>query len=420
MKIVGLVVEYNPFHNGHLHHIKESIATTNADYAIVVMSGDYVQRGGPAIMPKHIRTQMALACGASLVIELPVRYATSSAENFALGAVSLLHSLGCVDTLCFGSECGDVNVLRQIAEILITEPLIYRNILQSYLKKGLTFPKARESALIDYVHEDNPTSLPLTELQMIISSPNNILGIEYIKALMNLKSDIIPYTIPRISSNYHDTHLQENYSSATAIRNEISKIDQKIDLTHLNKQLPQPCLDLLTQNYNITFPITSNDFSLLLHQKLLQETKESLLQYEDITIDLANRIINHRNQYLNFDQFCDLLKTKNFTLTRINRALLHVLLDIFNYETTMKPATYITPYIRILGFKKQHHEILSEIKKDAKIPLITKLTAIDFLSHHAIAMIRQDIYAANLYQGVVTHLYQTPFINEFEQSIIIR
>ena len=189
MKIVGLITEYNPFHNGHLHHIQEAKRVTGADTVIVVMSGDYVQRGVPAIMPKRIRAEMALRCGASAVFELPVCYATGSAEYFAMGAVSLLDRLGVVDSLCFGSECNDLDALSHVADILSQEPEGYRTLLKSALKKGCSFPAARHSAMLEYTSSASVASL--------LDDPNNILGIEYLKALKKLNSSIKPFTIRR-------------------------------------------------------------------------------------------------------------------------------------------------------------------------------------------------------------------------------
>ena len=175
MKIVGLIAEYNPFHNGHLYHIRKAKEITGADAVLVIMSGNYVQRGTPAIMPKHLRAQVALESGVAAVFELPVCYATGSAEYFATGAVSLLNHLGCVDALCFGSECGDYALLERIAGILTEEPDDYTFYLKEALRKGLSFPRARQQALSSYLKDEN--------VDQVLDEPNNILGIEYIKAL---------------------------------------------------------------------------------------------------------------------------------------------------------------------------------------------------------------------------------------------
>ena len=204
MKIVGLITEYNPFHNGHLYHIEKALEVTGADTAIVVMSGNYVQRGAPAIMPKHLRAEVALEAGVPLVLELPVCYACGSAEYFAEGAVSLLEQLGCIDCICFGSECGDYYLLEKIAHITADEPEEYRSFLQANLKSGLSFPLARQAALKSYLQDPS--------LDEILEQPNNILGIEYIKALYRRKSPIGAYTIKRKVSGYHDKDLKEGYS----------------------------------------------------------------------------------------------------------------------------------------------------------------------------------------------------------------
>ena len=176
MKIVGIIAEYNPFHKGHEFHIEKAKKITGADAAIIIMSGDYVQRGIPSIMPKHLRTQMALACGADVVLELPVCYATGSAEYFATGAVSLLEALGCVDYLCFGSECGEIKILQQIADVLCKEPAHYKVLLQKHFKNGNTFPAARKLAFIEYLNQHKSLSCIPEQISAILDSPNNILA----------------------------------------------------------------------------------------------------------------------------------------------------------------------------------------------------------------------------------------------------
>lgn len=211
MKTVGLITEYNPFHNGHLYHIERARELTGADRVVIVMSGDYVQRGTPALLSKHSRAHMALLNGASAICELPVCYASGSAEFFAQGAISILEGLGCIDTLCFGSECGELSVLQHIAQLLLSESDTYSHMLQDALKKGHSFPAARHQALEKLTGE--------TFVSQILSEPNNILGIEYLKALKKQNSRMVPYTLKRDSSGYHDTKLQPQSSSASAIRN---------------------------------------------------------------------------------------------------------------------------------------------------------------------------------------------------------
>lgn len=405
MKIVGLITEYNPFHNGHKYHLDEALKRTGSDYAIVVMSGNFVQRGTPAIMPKHLRTQIALESGAAIVIELPVLYATGSAELFATGAVSLLHSLNCVDFICFGTESGDIVALEQIAHILCDEPQEYKSALKKYLKSGNSFPLARQKAFNEITGNHS--------LSSILESPNNILGIEYIKALYRLKSPIIPVAIQREESNYHDTELKTVYSSASAIRNVLAQMEGNISYVRetLKKQIPPNSLSLLTDTFQKRYPIYTNDFSLLLKYCLLTETKETLLSYMDINETLANRIYKNRNQFLSFEQFCEQIKTRDLTYTRVSRALLHILLQIKKTDITLPT------YARILGFQKNSSSVLSILKQKSRIPLITKLSSAS-LTEKESAFLQQDIFASDIYESVITNKFQTSFINEHEKEIV--
>ena len=403
MKIVGLITEYNPFHNGHKYHIEQAKQITGADYVIAVMSGDFVQRGAPAFLPKHLRTEMALEGGCDMVIELPVCYATGSAEFFASGAISILDGLGCVDAVCFGSECGDYKLLEKVAMVLADEPAEYQTYLQENLKKGMNFPQARQQALKKYFQDEN--------LDSVLEEPNNILGIEYIKALILKNSTIKGYTITRQDSSYHDEKLSEKFSSASAIRNIFSS-DNTPDFGLLRGHIPESGIEILKKEYQIRYPVISDDFSLLLKYRLLSETKESLTEYVDITKDLANRIINLRNEFKSFTPFCELLKTKELTHARISRCLTHILLNIRNSYID------VPPYAHVLGFRKEAGEIFTSIKNASCIPLITKLTAIDALDAHQKEMLALDIFASDLYESVISDKYQKPFINELTQQIV--
>lgn len=425
MKIVGLITEYNPFHNGHQYHLEKALELTNADAAIVVMSGNYVQRGTPAIMPKHLRAEIALKSGAAVVLELPVCYASGSAEYFALGAVSLLEQLGCVNALCFGTESGDLAPLKKTAKILLNEPVEYKSALQYYLKAGHSFPAARQKALQEYTAD--------REICSCLNQPNNILGIEYLKALYTLESRIVPYALQRKESNYHDTELQSSYSSASAIRKLLAYTSHAIHtvsdgiydepvlsdiLTRLEEQVPPACIELLEETHRIRYPIYSNDFSLLLKYRLLTLTAEELTEYVDITPDLANRISKNKNEFVSFDQFCDVLKTRELTHTRISRALLHILLNIKKTDLEKYTTNGLNGYAHILGFRRDCTDVLSIMKQHSAIPLLTKLSSASHLNEPAQKMLMQDIFASDLYESVVTNKFKTPFINEHEHSII--
>lgn len=425
MKIVGLITEYNPFHNGHLYHLEQALDITGADYAVVVMSGDYVQRGAPAIMPKHLRAKVALEAGVPLVLELPVCYATGSAEYFAAGAISLFERLGCVEAICFGSECGDYALLDRIARVTAEEPEEYRFLLQEGLRNGNSFPLARQMALKAYFKD--------VRLDLVLEQPNNILGIEYIKTLYRNKSSIKAFTIQRKVSGYHDQHLSHSYSSASAIRRLLEFTGRSVHLeseglfdepslsealTRLEGQVPPSCIRLLEENHRQRYPVYSNDFSLLLKYRLLTESRDSLVKYQDVSEDLANRIMNHRNNFLNFEQFCSLLKTRELTYARISRALLHILLGITRADLLSCQAEGGCPYARILGFRKDTGPLLTQLKKHSRIPLISKLSLAESFTGTAARLLELDIFAADLYESVVTEKYKQPFLSEYQQQIV--
>ena len=407
MKILGIIAEYNPFHNGHAFHIREALKTSNCDTAVVVMSGDFVQRGEPAIFPKHLRAKMALLEGASVILELPVCFATGSAEYFAHGAVNLLHSLGCIDALCFGSESGNLNELKTIAKILHEEPESYKEQLQSYLRQGMSYPMARQQAFAAYTQNEN--------LSKVLTEPNNILGIEYLKALYALHSDITPFTIKRKGAGYHETDLHEQYSSASAIR----KCFAQNIINNISAQVPSSAYTLIQDYCTEKGPFTCDDFSLLLKYRLLSETQESLCTYADISEDLAHRIINLRNQFLGWSQFCELLKTKELTFSRISRALMHIVLDIKQTDLSSCKTNGYCHYARVLGFRRSDSPVLKEFKEHSRIPVITKIGNCDSLSETGELMLKKDCYAANLYETVVTDKFRTPFVEEHSQSLCI-
>lgn len=438
MKIAGLIAEYNPFHNGHLYHIQETKRITGADAVIVVMSGDYVQRGVPAIMPKRLRTEMALKCGADAVFELPVCYATGSAELFATGAVSLLDGLGIVDFLCFGSECSDLKALSMIADILLKEPPEYRMLLREHLRRGCSYPVARQNAITGYsmsVQAKSVLPISASNLADIMKEPNNILGIEYMKALKKMDSSIKPFTIRREGAHYHDRNLSENrFSSASAIRSLLAYSGSSLSteqpaasfddaplsgiLTELEGQVPPNCLALLKDWHQVQYPIYSNDFSLILKYKLLNKKADSLIRYADVSDDLAARITAHLNDYFNYRQFCELLKTRDTTQTRINRALLHIMLGIKKDRLIEYSKNGFHCYARLLGVRKGHEKILSKISSESPLTLIARIADIDELPQTAQKMLQNDILASNLYMSVVTDKYKTAFLNEYKQALL--
>ena len=440
MKIAGLIAEYKPNHNGQLYHIQETKRITGADAVIVVMSGDYVQRGVPAIMPKRLRAEMALKCGASAVFELPVCYSSGSAELFASGAVSLLDRLGIVDYLCFGSECSDLKAMDMIADILLKEPPEYRSLLKEHLRRGCSYPAARQNAVTGYsmsLHAGpiRPAIFPVSGFADIMKEPNNILGIEYLKALKKLGSTIRPCTIRREGAHYHDRALSDShFSSASAIRSLLAWSSSALSTeqpagsfddtsfsdirSELEGQVPPNCLELLKDWHKVQYPVYANDFSLILKYKLLNKRTDSLLRYADVSEELAARITARLNDYFNYRQFCELLKTKEITQTRINRALLHIMLGIKKESLTEYTENGFNYYARLLGIRKDSEKILAKIARESPLTLIARLSDGRELPRIAQKMLRNDILASNLYMSVVTDKYKTAFQNEYKQAIV--
>ncbi len=435
MRISSIISEYNPFHEGHKYHMEKTKKITNCDYNIVIMSGDFTQRGTPAIIDKYARTKQALYSGADLVLELPVCFATASAEGFAFGAVSILDKLGVVDSLVFGSESGNINCIKNIADFLTTEPNEYKERLQFFLKQGLSFPKARAKTLEEFFPDLEDSFL---------SSSNNILGIEYCRALNYFGSSITPMTISRKDNLYHDEVLSEagKLSSATSIRKVLLEqgansapsfctepFGNKVTVFDtLLSHMPESSLNILKESWGISAPVSTEDFSLLLKYKLLLENRVSLVDYLDVSPDLADRIYNNLNSYQNFDSFCDLLKTKELTYTRIARSLLHIMLDLkkSDYDLFKKGNLALNKnegygqYARILGFRKDASPLLHEIKKHSSIPLISKLSdSVKKMDGVALSMLEKDIQAAHIYESVVADKFKAEFRNEFQRQLVI-
>lgn len=410
MQVNGIIAEYNPFHNGHKYQMEEARRRTSASYTIVVMSGNFVQRGAPALLDKHSRAEMALRCGADLVLELPTLYASSSAEYFASGAVALLDRLGVVTHLCFGSECGDVTVLSRIAEILAEEPAEYSSALKRFLQQGYSYPNARINALMQLY--------PFLEGHwQVFSSPNNILGIEYIKTLHRRKSALQPVTTKRTGAGYHDRQTDVEICSALALRQALYAGSKPSQLgCHMPPEAERILADWLARNRLLR----SNNFSSMLHYKLLLERDHGYQDYLDVSPSLSARIQNRLGEFTSFDGFCDLLKTKEMTYNRISRCMLHILLDITKADMDMGRAMDYIPYARILGFRKSSEPLLSAIKEKSSIPLVSKLADAEaLLDPAAYAMLRQDVLAGEIYQAAVSAGTARPSANEYSRPLAI-
>lgn len=389
MKLAGIIAEYNPFHQGHALQLRRTKELTGADACIVVMSGNYVQRGTPAMFDKYTRAEAALRSGADLVLELPLCAATGSAEYFATGAIDLLSKAG-VTELCFGSECGELSLLEEAAGILAEEPEAYQVCLREYLREGHAFPKARMMAL----HSIAPGLPP-----NIIQKPNNLLGIEYLKAIRRTGAPIQAHTIQREGSAYHETDLHPSVmASASGIRQSLLE-NKGCFSEEILSQLP---FAEIYRPYDQKMPITEDAFSLLLLARLRGLQDEPLDCFFDVSQELSNRIWGCIDEFASFSQFADRLKTRNLTRTAVNRALLHILLDLRGYT----PADAF----RVLGFRADAAPVLGWLGQ-RPLPLVTE--------PGSASIAPEQLYADRLYESVHSLLHAAPYQNERRRRMLV-
>ena len=389
--VLGLIAEYNPFHNGHLHHLIESKKITNSDYTIAVMSGNFTQRGEVSIVDKWSKAQMAINNGIDLVIELPTLYAISSAENFASGAIKILNSLGIVDYISFGSESNNIRILDEIADVLAYEPPQYKTLLSHELARGESFPKARENALMMYLND-------IRRFANVLSSPNNILGIEYLKSLKRLKSDIQPITIKREGAKYNDNTIPRSsrFASATAIRNLCQTPEE---ITPVQRFVPESTFDILEENIKKgNFVKNLSVFDKEVIYTLRKMSTSEIANLPDVSEGLEFSLKNAANQCNSVVELLSLVKSKRYTQTRLQRILLYSILGITKKD--MEISVNSSPYVRILGFNDKGQELLSEIsKRNHKLEIITSVKK--FMDKkpqpNLKLMMDKDIWATNVY-----------------------
>ena len=425
MKITGIIAEYNPFHNGHEYHLQQTRERLGSDYIIVVMSGNYVQRGAPTIIDKYSRCEMALKAGADLVLELPTCFATASAEYFAYGGVAILDKLNIVDDLGFGTESLDsVDVdasvegaraaaqditgqFGKIADLLVDEPEEFKDVLRQGLKEGLSHAAARSRAVGVILGEEYVT---------VMETSNNILGVEYMKALRKLGSKIQPAPIARRLNAHNDMTIMEGFSSATAIRNAIYN---KYDMNALSSTIPSYSLDILTDRYLDSFPIFRDDFSLVLGAELLKAKESSdLTKFFGISEDLANRILNLKNDFQTFIQFREDLSTKNITNATVSRALMHIVLGITDADMRELYNVDAIKHVQVLGFRKASADVFGEIKRNSEIRLVSKLADVMRDGGQQDKMLVQNINADEMYRMVAMNKYKSNLKNPYTQEII--
>lgn len=398
MKVVGIVAEYNPIHNGHLYHIQKAKEITDSDYVVVIMSGNFTQAGNIAIYDKFTRARLATKHGADLVIELPTIYANSSAEHFAFGAINILNDLNVIDTICFGSECDDITLLEEVADIIISKDKEIWEDITSNLKSGISFADARYKVLSKHLSNEQID---------ILSGSNNILGLQYIENLKLLNSKIKPFAIKRESSDFNEIILnsnKNNFTSATSIRNSVKT--HKIDI--LKKYVPIDTYNII-QNIKPTF---NEDIYNLLKYKIISMIPENLKEIVEVTEGLENKILKEINNSNSYEEFAQNIKSKRYQLSKIKRMLVNILLNItktdLNYAIDNKVG-----YAHILACSENGKSLLSEISKNSNIDLITSLNQkiMDNLSADTKKYLKFDILASNIYSIIHNDNIQKDYTN---------
>lgn len=424
MSTVGIIAEFNPLHNGHRFLLQRAKEITGADCAVVIMSGDFVQRGAPAICDKYLRTETALNNGADIVFELPVKYATGSAETFADGAVRLLVATASVDFLVFGSECGDIDMLTSAAGLMnaLEDCDEYHSLLSKYIRSGMSFPAARAEAVkvlrnIGCNREDFPeVTLSCEHLDSVLSQSNNILALEYLRVLLRLKKTgckklPVPMTVRREGQDYNDTAITSCYPSASAIRKYLLE-SEELQGTDIESCMPQNMVGLLLDSYGRCLPVTEDDFSSLFYMRLNTMDDKTLLSIPDINPDLLNSILKHRFGPLKISELVSSVKNKAFTYTAVSRAIFKILLSPVNTSfggisctktvnigaaEILSPSENKKPYLRLLGFNRAYSHVLRGIQDEGGCTLITKPADADRSDEG----ILQDFAASAIYSQVL-------------------
>ncbi|WP_077736881.1 nucleotidyltransferase [Bacillus sonorensis] len=400
MKAVGLVVEYNPFHNGHLFHIKEAKAQTGSDVAVAVMSGSFLQRGEPAIVSKWARTKMALMSHADIVVELPYAFAVQKAETFAAGAVSILNELGC-RSLFFGSEHGDIDAFIQTVRFTAKHGDALDGEVKKHIAVGLSYPAAMAKAF-QTVAENRPT--------LDLSKPNNILGFHYVKTILEKHFQMKPETVKRRSSGYHDSILPEKsqIASATSIRKSML---ENGSLAESSFYLPEASKDELNE-YLRTFGLwhSPEDYFPFLKYSLYTMDTEELAGVYEVEEGLEHRVKKAIRKAGSFMEYMELLKTKRYTWTRLQRMNTHILMKAKKSAVHSILAENRPAYIRLLGMTKKGQAYLASQKKSLCVPLITKIGS---FTHPSLQL---DIRAGRVYSAPLKEPEQTK-LTEQEYSL---
>ncbi len=413
-KILGIVAEYNPFHSGHLYQINKAKSICAADYVVVIMSGHFTQRGEAAIYDPYLRTEMALKAGVDAVYEMPAAFSTASAADFAFYAVTFLTLLN-VDYISFGVEDATLDELENLADILLNESEGFKNLIKEKLSKGYTYPLARKDAFLNELK--NFRNFDETGIKSLLSTPNNILGLEYIYTIKKIGSHLRPVLIKRKGSDYHDKGIAYNkeHSSATALRKYLSLHSE---LKGLESSLMPSSIEIIKKSK----PLFADDFRGSISRKLydLLYNDVDLSIYSDISPSLSDRIYKLNKNYSDYETMVASIKSKDYTFTRISRALCHILLNIKKSDTDIYKNNI--KYSKLLGFRKSSGHLLKLIKTRSKLINITKpADAKDILrdEKETYRLFMSEVYASYIYNSVYYDKYKTELKNSYSREIVI-
>lgn len=390
MKATGIVVEYNPFHNGHKYHLQKTKELNPNNIIIAVMSGDFVQRGEPSIIDRWTKTKMALANGVDLVIELPVFYSSQSAEIFAKGAVGILEELKC-ESMVFGSESGKIDELKRISTLQESEEFKIK--LKERLKSGDSYPTAHSSTMKEILGESELNS-------------NDILGLEYIKAIRYWKSSIIPMTLKREKVGYHDTNIVGDFASATKIREHLKKNEE------ISSIVTQESLNTLKEYSNFTY---MENFYPFIRYELIKNSN-NLSDIQDMEIGFENRLLENAIKSINYDEFFKSISNRRYTTGRVQRVLTHTLLALTtNITEEVKKSI---PYVRVLGFNSKGREYLSYLKKFDNSKIITSYKKMnENFSPEVCSLIEFNERSSQIYRLINNYNdYKSPIIFKEENN----
>lgn len=426
MSVTALIVEYNPFHNGHQYHLNQSKKITKNDELIVIMSGNFTQRGDAALLDKWARTKQALSCGADLVLELPFVYNIRSAEYFAYYSVLSLNKSNIVDSIVFGSEAGDIKILTAAAKALVNESPKFKRELQNHLKNGVNYPTARRRALLAcYQNYSELQNYDKNSISRILKAPNNILGIEYLKSLFRLDSSIKAHTIKRMGTDYHSQEVNKNYASASLIRNLINSRPQSEALPAVRKLMPLNSWKILKEEIEKGRFVKKDSRNKIMNKLIdqLRRTKAAdLRKFKGVKNGLENRILEKAAASFKAELFLNSIKSKNLTESRIKRKLLQIYFDL-NAEKIDRVEENAPHYLRVLGIKKGKEYLLSRLQQKSEVEVIinpaAKLSQIEAEQKDPLRLsLSYDLLASDLYALLYQNLEHSRAKRDFQQKLI--